>query len=40
MGAVGLEPEAESSRHFTDVNPANQNHVRNVILLVLESFNN
>ena len=35
MGAAGLEPA-----NLTDVNPANQNHVRNVILLVVESFKN
>jgi hypothetical protein len=28
------------TRGLTDVNPANGNHVRNVILLVVESFNN
>lgn len=31
MGAIGLEPEAESSQPLSDVNPKNQDHVRNVI---------
>jgi hypothetical protein len=35
VGAAGLEPA-----NLTDVNPKNQDHVRDVILLVVESFNN
>jgi hypothetical protein len=39
MGAIGLEPKAESSQPLRDVNRKNQDHVSNVILLVVESFN-
>jgi hypothetical protein len=35
MGAAGLEPAG-----LTDVNPQNKEHSRDVILLVVESFNN
>jgi hypothetical protein len=35
MGAAGLEPA-----NLTDVNRMNGDHVRNVILLVVESLNN
>ena len=39
MGAKGLEPQAEYSQPLSDVNPKNQEHFRDVILLVVESFN-
>jgi hypothetical protein len=33
-------PKLSLAQPLTDVNPANWNHARNVILLVVESFNN
>ena len=39
VGAKGLEPQAESAQHLTDVNRKNVDRVVYAILLVVESFN-
>ena len=40
VGAMGLEPQVESSQHLTDVNPNDGDRAHDVILLVVKSFNN
>ncbi len=40
VGAIGLEPQVESSQHLTDVNPNDGDRAHDVILLVVKSFNN
>ncbi len=39
MGAIGLEPQAESSQPLSDVNPLIEVRISNALLPVVESFN-